>query len=253
MDRRERCMDEQEFYDKVGEVNGWDFSQVESKTEEVAWDFYSEAAARSAPGCVLLDIGTGGGENVLKIAERFAFVVGIDLSEAMIETARANLRQLKRGNIRFLPMAAESLQFPAGFFDTVTSRHCSFDAQEAARVLRPGGIFLTQQVGEADKANLKEASGRGQAFGKQDGSLKGRYIKELEAAGFADIQSFAYDADEYYRRPEDLLFLLQHTPIIPDFGKLPQDLEKFNKFIEQNRTDKGIRTNSRRFLLIAKK
>ena len=150
-------------------------------------------------------------------------------------------------------MPAERLEFPSGFFDTVTSRHCSVDAHEAARVLRPGGIFLTQQVGEADKANLKEAFGRGQAFGERDGSLKERYEEELAGAGFLYVESFNYDADEYYKRPEDLLFLLRHTPIIPDFGQHPGDWEAFNNFIRKNRTSKGIGTKSRRFLLIAYK
>ncbi|MGO1058343.1 class I SAM-dependent methyltransferase [Planococcus sp. FY231025] len=246
-------MDDQVFYDKVGKVNGWDFSQLQSTVKGAVWDFYSEAAERAPGGGILLDIGTGGGENMLKVADRFGFAVGIDLSEAMVEAARNNLQKTAMQNVRFLPMAAESLQFPAGFFDAVTSRHCPFDAREAARVLKPGGVLLTQQVGEADKANLKEAFGRGQAFDERDGSLKERYETELEAAGFKKVESFEYDEAEYYHSPEDLLFLLRHTPIIPDFGKHPEDWEKFNKFIGKNRTLRGIQTNSRRFLLIAYK
>lgn len=246
-------MDEGAFYDQIGAANGWDFSQVECSVEGAAWDFYSEAAERSAAGSVLLDIGTGGGERVLGIADRFAFVVGIDSSGPMVETANANRQRADRENVRFLQMEAERLEFPSAFFDTATSRHCPFNAHEVARVLRPGGIFLTQQVGEADKANLKEAFGRGQASGERDGSLKERYRRELEAATFNQVECFEYDAEEYYRRPEDLLFLLRHTPIIPDFGQHPEDLEAFNRFIRKNRTPKGIQTNSRRFLLIAHK
>ena len=246
-------MDEQYFYEKLGKANGWDFSAVKIESEGVAWDFYSEAAKYSTPGSIVLDIGTGGGENVVKLAESCAFVIGIDLSEAMVETARANLEAADYGNVRFLKMAAKSLQFPVGFFDMVTSRHCPYDAAEAARVLKAGGIFLSQQVSERDKENLKQAFGRGQAFGQTDGTLKERYIKELRDAGFTDIESCGYDAAEYYQEPEDLLFLLQHTPIIPNFGEEPQDLERFNKFILQNQTSKGICTNSKRFLLKAYK
>lgn len=246
-------MDEQRFYEKIGKANGWDFSGVKLESEGVAWDFYREAANYSAPGSVILDIGSGGGENVMKLAESCAFVVGIDLSEAMVETASANLEKANCGNVRFLKMAAESLQFPDGFFDIVTSRHCSFDAAEAARVLKSGGLFLSQQVSERDKGNLKQAFGRGQAFGQRDGMLKERYIQELGDAGFTDIESHVYDVAEYYQKPEDLLFLLQHTPIIPNFGEEPQDLATFNKFILQHQTSKGIRTNSKRFLLKAYK
>ncbi len=76
---------------------------------------------------------------------------------------------------------------------------------------------------------------------------------ELKAAGFTEVQSFEYDANEYYKRPEDLIFLLKHTPIIPDFGQIENDLVILSDFIENNRTEKGIRTNSKRFLLIASK
>ena len=68
-------MDEQRFYEKTGKANGWNFSGVKCESEGVAWDFYSEAAHYSAPDSVVLDIGTGGGENVMKLAESCAFVV----------------------------------------------------------------------------------------------------------------------------------------------------------------------------------
>ena len=37
-----------------------------------------------------------------------------------------------------------------------------------------------------------------------------------------------------------LKFLLNNTPIIPDFGKIEKDYEKFNNYVEKNKTDKGI-------------
>lgn len=246
-------MDEREFYERAGNVNGWDFSQIESETEGIAWDFYHEAARRSAAGGFLLDIGSGGGENLMAVTDHFGFVIGIDRSETMVETARTNLRETKQKNVCFLTMAAENLQFPSDFFDIVTSRHCPFNAKEAARVLRPGGIFLTQQVSEADKSELKKTFGRGQAFDVLDGTLKKRHEKELEKAGFIHIENCEYDTAEYYRRPEDLLFLLRHTPIIPGFGEKPEDWEKFSKFVENHQTERGIQTNSKRFLLCAQK
>lgn len=58
---------------------------------------------------------------------------------------------------------------------------------------------------------------------------------------------------EYYERPEDLLFLLKHTPIVPDFGRGHNDTKILKDFIATNVTDKGIRTNSKRFLVIGEK
>jgi ubiquinone/menaquinone biosynthesis C-methylase UbiE len=241
------------FYDKIGKINGWDFSKLQVMSDGVEWNFYEEVTKRCKSSDILLDIGTGGGENVLKIASSLLFLIGIDLSIGMMETAQSNLSKANVSNVRFFQMSCDDLLFPAEFFDVVSSCHAPFSSNEVAKVLKNGGTFLTQQVSEADKLNLKEAFGRGQAFEKTDGILNNKYIRELKQAGFSDIQSFDYNAIEYYQRPEDLMFLLKHTPIIPYFGKERKDFDILNAFIEKNRTKKGICTNSKRFLIIAKK
>ncbi|WP_050180467.1 class I SAM-dependent methyltransferase [Domibacillus robiginosus] len=246
-------MNELDFYDKVGKTNGWNFSQLQVITEGIEWDFYEEVTKRCRRSDILLDVGTGGGENVLKIASSLLFLVGIDLSGEMIGTAQSNLKNSNVSNVRFSEMSAAHLQFPDGFFDVVSSCHAPFVSAEIARVLKKGGTFLTQQVSEEDKVNIKTAFGRGQSFGELDGMLKEKYIKELKEAGFTKVQSFAYRATEYYQRPEDLIFLLKHTPIIPDFGQCEKDLDILNDFIQCNITEKGIRTNCDRFLIIANK
>ncbi len=52
---------------------------------------------------------------------------------------------------------------------------------------------------------------------------------------------------------EDLIFLLKHTPIIPNFGEEEEDFNILQKFIKANSSEKGIRTNSKRFMIIAVK
>lgn len=241
------------FYDKVGKINGWDFSNIKCSSEGVKWDFYEEVIKRCKKTDVLLDIGTGGGENLLRIASSLFFLIGIDLSSGMLETAKANLQKSDVYNVRFVQMDADRLQFPNGFFDVVSSRHAPFSSTEVIKVLKSGGWFLTQQVSEADKLNIKNAFGRGQADEKTDGALKEKYISELGEAGFSEIQSFEYNAIDYFKRPEDLIFLLTSTPTIPNFGEDKKDFEILNEFIEKNRNVKGIQTNSKRFLIIAKK
>ncbi|WP_223632677.1 class I SAM-dependent methyltransferase [Planococcus sp. 4-30] len=249
-------MDELEyarFYEKTGKVNGWDFSQLQVSVNGTGWQFNDEVIKRCNKTKILLDIGTGGGENLLALAPTVLLAVGIDSSNGMIDSAKENLKKMKLANLRFVKMDSENLFFPPDFFDVVTSRHAPFDSNEVARVLKSGGVFLTQQVSEDDKLNIKNTFGRGQSFGDADGALKRKYMKELKAAGFSVVQAFDYDAKEYYQRPEDLLFLLQHTPIIPDFGKKMKDLRLFDEFIKNNQTAKGICTNAKRFLLIATK
>ena len=146
------------------------------------------------------------GRNLLRLAPAFLFLVGIDFSSGMIEKANKNLGESDHLNIRFSQMNNDDLQFPHQFFDRISSCHAPFHSMEVAKVLRDGGTFMTQQVSEADKLNIKLAFGRGQAYEEKDGSLKERYVKELEEAGFSSVQSYEYDSIEYYKRPEDLLF-----------------------------------------------
>ncbi|WP_054027911.1 class I SAM-dependent methyltransferase [Bacillus sp. FJAT-28004] len=242
-----------QFYDQVGKVNGWDFSKVKSVSEGVKWNFYDEVIQSCKKTDILLDIGTGGGEALLSIADSALLLIGIDLSTGMIETALKNLKQSNKPNIRFLQMDAEKLDFPNNFFNVVSCRHSGFSAKEIAKVLVNDGVFLTQQVSENDKLNLKEAFGRGQALGTKKGLLKTQYITELSEAGFTDILSFEFNATDYYETAEDLIFLLKHTPIVPNFGQSETDFEILQQFIMNNQTERGIRTNSERFMIIARK
>jgi len=240
------------FYDKVGKTNGWDFSSVKCVSEGAKWDFFEEVAKRCRQSDLLLDIGTGGGEAALPVADSVLLLIGIDQSAGMIDTAVQNGAKASKNNTRFLQMNAEKLDFPRSFFNIVSCRHSEFFADQVAKVLPKGGIFLTQQVSENDKLNLKEAFGKGQEAGKDAGTLKRRYMAELSDAGFTDIQSFDYDAAEYYESAEDLIFLLKHTPIIPDFGQSDNDFQILQQFIADHKTEKGIRTNSERFMIIAR-
>lgn len=241
------------FYENVGNLNGWDFSQLQVLSEDPEWDFYVEVKKRSQKTDVLLDIGTGGGENVLTIASSMLLTVGIDLSHGMIKTAKENIEKSSIPNVRFFHMSSDNLTFPEGFFDIVSSRHAPFNVAEVANVLKTGGMFLTQQVSEADKLDIKTTFGRGQSFEEVDGTSKEKYVRELKKYGFSSVQTYEYNIMEYYQRPEDLIFLLQHTPIIPNFGEEQEDFSRLNAFIENNRTEKGICTNSKRFLIVAKK
>ncbi|MBN1285040.1 MAG: class I SAM-dependent methyltransferase [Anaerolineae bacterium] len=244
-------MDYRALYERVGAVTGWDFSRLSVIVEGRAWDFYEQVAGRCDADTLLLDLGTGGGEKLLKIAGAARLLVGVDVACAMLETARRNREAAGAGNVRFLRMDAAALQFPDGFFDVVSCRQGAFDVPEVARVLRPGGVFLTQQVAGGDKLNIKQAFGRGQGYGGHtDGPSQEAYIEAFGALGF-DVQAFEYDATEYYATPDDLIFLLHNTPIIPDFGRDAHDFEALARFIDEHTTGKGIKTNSKRYMIIA--
>ena len=209
------------------------------ETEGEAWD-YAREVGPFGKADALLDIGTGGGELLLGLSGAARVLVGIDHAASMVETAKRNAERAGAGNVRFLRMDSDRLRFADGSFDLVCCRHAPFRASEIARVLKPGGAFVTQQVGEGDKRNLAQAFGRGQHHGADAGALLRGNLAALRAAGFSELQADQYDATEYYATPQDLIFLLKHAPIIPGFGEQEADFAILRRFASEHGTERGV-------------
>ena len=154
------------FEDLVAEgaavpVEGWDFSWFEGRaTEERApWGYSGLLADRLARARASLDLQTGGGEVyafALRRAARRPDVV------AATESWAPNLAVARRTLAPWRAQVSEAaedgdLPFPDGAFDLVSSRHPTGRRwPEIARVLRPGGAYLSQGVGSGSNRELYE-------------------------------------------------------------------------------------------------
>lgn len=242
------------LYERVGSVVGWDFSQIEKRTKTIGekWDFLGIVRNYVTRETVLLDVGTGGGKKLLYVAKFVTRAYGIDNSKGMIATASRNLRESKMSNVEFILADAKNLPFPKESLDVAMCRQAPFCCEEVFYVLKSHGVFLTQQVGEEDKHNIKDVFRRGQSFGEKPGRFMRESVQELKRAGFEISRKDAYNATEYYADMADLIFLLRNTPLIPDF-----DIEKDERYLEEiekrYKTSDGIETNSSRFLMICRK
>jgi len=239
--------------ESVGERSGWDFARVRSDRDPTPWN-YNDVAGRYVPRqSHVLDIGTGGGEILLGMAAHFRSGIGIDLDPEMIEQANRNLHEGRAPYVRFMIMDAHDLQFADATFDAVLNRHCNVDVMETARVLRSGGVFVTQQVGQNNSLNILHAFGWTPAsFGRawwQPVSELGCRFCEL---GFHIEVQAEYDVPYWFRDLPSLVFWLKSVPL-PEVFDPEKHWRGVKAIVEKNSTSRGIRTNEHRELLVVRK
>ena len=157
------------------------------------------AVADLEEGQTVLDLGSGGGIDVLLSARRVGptgKAFGLDMTDEMLELARSNQREAGVDNVEFLRGEIEAIPLPDDSVDVVISNcviNLSGDKsrvlREAARVLRPGGRFAVSDViadpdmTEETRTDMKEWTG----------CIAGALTREefessLRAAGFKEIQ-----------------------------------------------------------------
>lgn len=156
-----------EIPDLGPEVYGrWRASSVGAITEMLQRRLILELLG-DVRGRTILDVGCGDGALALELHKRGAIVTGIDMSDAMIDAARAAARQ-QRADVAFVVAPAEAIPFPPESFDTVVAVTILCFVQDAApvfaelaRVLRPGGYLV---IGELGKWNSWAAARRIRAW-----------------------------------------------------------------------------------------
>ena len=156
------------------------------------------AVAEIREGETVLDLGSGGGIDVILSAKRVGpsgIVYGLDMTDEMLALAQQNAREAGTANVHFLKGIIEQIPLPADTVDVVISNcviNLSADKaavlSEIARVLKPGGRVGISDVVAEDRLAQAEREKRGSYVGCIAGALsKGEYEAGLEAAGFVDV------------------------------------------------------------------
>lgn len=144
-------------------VEGWDFSWFDGRAteERPPWGYTRLLAARMAalagvPGAAALDLQTGGGEVLATIPAAPPTLAATESWPPSLAVARRNLAPLG-ARVVPVPSPDSDLPFPGATFDLVVSRHpVSVRWDEVARVLKPGGTYLSQDVGHPSVGELTE-------------------------------------------------------------------------------------------------
>jgi SAM-dependent methyltransferase len=156
------------------------------------------ALAKLEPGEVVLDLGSGGGIDVLLSARRVGptgKAYGLDMTDEMLELARKNQRESGLENVEFLRGQIEAIPLPNETVDVIVSNcviNLSADKdrvlREAFRVLKPGGRFAVSDVVVAGEVPEAIRTSVLLWVGCVAGALsEEEYRGKLAAAGFTDV------------------------------------------------------------------
>ncbi|MFD4999122.1 class I SAM-dependent methyltransferase [Streptomyces buecherae] len=199
---------------------GWDFGVFRGRYEErgdadLPWSYPGLVRERLPGAGALLDLGTGGGEVLASLAPLPARTAATEGFAPNVPVARERLEPL---GIEVAEVGDDDqLPFAGASFDLVISRHESYDPHEIRRVLRPGGTFVTQQVGGGDLAEVNEALGA-PAHGYADWDLRAA-TDQLTAAGFTVTWQDEARLPAAFHDIGALVLFLRITPWhVPDFS-----------------------------------
>lgn len=148
---KESCLKEEE----IAHIKGWNFSHIRDRYDEeddIPWDYKSVILSYLKDDMKLLDYDTGGGEFLLSLSHPYK-------NTSATEGYPPNVLLCKE---KLLPLGIDfrecndcsSLPYEDESFDIYINRHGDFDPKEAFRVLKKGGLFITQQVGGENDRDL---------------------------------------------------------------------------------------------------
>ena len=239
--------------EEIAHIHGWDFSHIDGRyteQDDLPWDYRAVIEEYLNPEMKLMDIDTGGGEFLLSLNHPYENTAAMENYPPNVELCKEVLLPL---GVDFRSGDGKGkLPFDDGSFDMVIDRHGDFNAEEIDRVLKPGGIFITQQVGaENDRELVTLLCGETEMpFPEQYLTLSSR---KFEEAGFQILRG-----EEYFGpiRFFDVGALVWFARIIqwefPDFSVDThlENLLRAQRILEEHGSING---SIHRFLLVARK
>ena len=239
--------------EKIAHIHGWDFSHIcgrYTEQDDLPWDYREIINRYLTPSMKLLDIDTGGGEFLLSLHHPHENTAATENYPPNVQLCKETLLPL---GINFRSGDGKGeLPFDDGSFHMVINRHGDFNAQEIYRVLKSGGLFITQQVGAENDRELVEL-----LCGRTELPFPEQYLK-ITTAKFENAGFEIRESDECFRpiRFFDVGALVWFARIIqwefPDFSVDThlENLLNAQKILEEHGSVDG---SIHRFLLVAQK
>ena len=239
--------------ESIAHIHGWDFSHIAERSEEetdIPWDYEALVRQYLKKDMKLLDYDTGGGEFLLSLEHPYENTAATEGYPPNVALCQEKLIPLGID----LKECSDPARLPFGdsAFDLVINRHGDFCPEELKRVLKPGGLFITQQVGDRNDQDLVRM-----VFPEAETPFPGHHLsvqrKAFEDAGFEIVK-----ADEFFGRIRfyDVGAFVWFARIIewefPGFS-VDQCFDRLLKMQEQIEEKGVIEGTTHRYLIIARK
>lgn len=259
--RREALERLRPWIERARTFSGWpqhDFPEFAVRPLEPGppWNYEALVREYAREARSVLDLGTGGGEFVASVRE--SLPARMVATEEWHVNAPIAYRRLRPLGVDVVRARSPQLPFAGETFDLVIDRHEELSPSDVARVLRPGGQVLTQQVGPENWCELQSyfpsatAGNRGSRVA-DSGDIRREYASGFAEAGLRVTRNESWVYKVAYGGLGELLFMLLITPwTIPDLD-IGGDLEALLTLEAERTTSDGLAMTWGRFLLVAEK
>lgn len=198
---------------------GWDFSYLDGRMieEQAPWSYSSRAAELMHQASSVVDLGTGGGERLLKLQNSWPEKVVV--TEEYPPNFRLATERLSPFGVQVVDVPltdVDPMPFSNGEFDLVLNRHSGFNTKDVARILAPGGTFLTQQVHGLWAYDLLAVFGAKPQW--PDSTLE-KYVPQLKAAGLTIVNTQEWSGQLSFTDVGAIVYYLKAVPwLVPGFS-----------------------------------
>lgn len=243
---------EQWLLEERAVFQGWDFSHLDGRWhhDELNWDYVQIVRSYLKSEYTLLDMGTGGGEYLLTLNHPHhltyvteAYPPNVELCSERLAPLGITVRQI---------FDDSQIPYSDGIFDVVVNRHESFDMREVDRILKPGGIFITEQVGGENGVNLRSILAPGFINPFADHTLMNN-VKIIASQGFEILmQEEAFPVTRFFDVGAVVYFAKAIVWEFPDFS-VPSCFPQLCDLQKQLDNKKVIENREHRFIIAAQK
>ena len=239
--------------EEAAPFSGWDFSYLEGRMheEQTPWSYSTRAAALMRSVDSLLDMGTGGGERLLSLCD--AWPTRVSVTEAHPPNVALCRERLQPLGVEVVDVALrdhDPMPFDDAVFGLVLNRHSAFNVDEVARILQPGGTFLTQQVHGLWMQDLMALFG---VRPKWPNATPQRYLPWLEAAGMIVEECEEWQGAIEFTDVGALVYYLKVVPWLVDGFSVESERDRLLALHERLANNERLLFESRKYLISARR